>query len=129
LVTSSPRKTTISISDGSVPIKPFAGFIAAGSRIAADQRIAIAHGKSIGFTGTIERSQGKPEIEFTFMVGPKRRFELAAINYILRLRSAEKKSAASRCPVHLAYWNRFTKKKLAFKRLSRLHTSNFRSGI
>jgi hypothetical protein len=45
------------------PDQAFAGFIAAGSEIATDQRIATLQGKIIGITGTIELYQGKPEIE------------------------------------------------------------------
>ena len=45
------------------PNQTFAGFIAAGSKMATDQLIAMLQGKIIGITGTIELNQGKPEIE------------------------------------------------------------------
>src|SRR5260370_25155916 len=45
------------------PDQTFAGFIAAGSKIATDQWIAALPGKIIGITGTIELYQGKPEID------------------------------------------------------------------
>ena len=41
----------------------FAGFIAAGSKIATDPHIAMLTGKIIGITGAIELHQGKPEIK------------------------------------------------------------------
>jgi DNA/RNA endonuclease YhcR with UshA esterase domain len=47
------------------PNQTFAGFIAAGSKIATDQQIATLQGKTIGISGTIELYQGKPEIEIT----------------------------------------------------------------
>jgi len=40
----------------------FAGFIAAGSKIATDQQIAALQGKIIGITGRIELYHRKPEI-------------------------------------------------------------------
>jgi DNA/RNA endonuclease YhcR with UshA esterase domain len=45
------------------PNQTFAGFIAAGSKIATDQWIAALQGKIIGITGTIELYRGKPEIK------------------------------------------------------------------
>src|ERR1700693_4206207 len=45
------------------PNQTFAGFIAAGSKMATDQLIAMLQGKVIGTTGTIELYQGKPEIK------------------------------------------------------------------
>ena len=47
------------------PDQTFAGFIAAGSKMGADQRIAMLQGKIIGITGVVELYQGKPEIEVT----------------------------------------------------------------
>jgi len=40
-----------------------AGFIAVGSEMQIDQRIATLQGKIIGITGIIELYQGKPQIE------------------------------------------------------------------
>jgi hypothetical protein len=45
------------------PDQTFAGFIAAGSKMANDQRITTLPGKTIGITGKIELYQGKPEIQ------------------------------------------------------------------
>jgi DNA/RNA endonuclease YhcR with UshA esterase domain len=45
------------------PNQTFAGFIAAGSKIATDQQIAALQGKIIGITGKIELYRGKPEIK------------------------------------------------------------------
>src|SRR5271166_1773233 len=45
------------------PNQTFAGFIAAGSKMATDQLIGMLQGKVIGITGTIELYQGKPEIK------------------------------------------------------------------
>ena len=67
-VTTSPLGTAFINFGRDYPNQTFAGFIAAGSGIAADQRIAILQGKIIGITGTIELYQGKPEIEVTSMV-------------------------------------------------------------
>ena len=47
------------------PDQTFAGFIAAGSKMTTDLRIATLQGKIIGITGIIELYQGKPEIEVT----------------------------------------------------------------
>ena len=62
-VTISPLGTA-SINFGrEYPDQTFAGFIAAGSNMGTDQRIAMLQGKIISITGTIELYQGKPEIE------------------------------------------------------------------
>jgi hypothetical protein len=45
------------------PNQTFAGFIAAGSKMADDEQVATLPGKIIGITGTIELHEGKPEIE------------------------------------------------------------------
>ena len=45
------------------PNQTFAGYIAAGSTIAADQRLTMIQGKTISITGTIRLRDGKPEIE------------------------------------------------------------------
>jgi hypothetical protein len=47
------------------PNQTFAGFVAADSQIAIDQRIATLQGKIIGIIGTIELHNGKPEIQVT----------------------------------------------------------------
>ena len=47
------------------PDQTFAGFIAAGSKMADDQRVAALQGKIIGITGIIELYEGKPEIKVT----------------------------------------------------------------
>ncbi len=62
-VTTSPLGTAFIIFGREYPNQTFAGFIAAGTKLAADQRIAMLQGKIIGITGTIELYQGKPEIE------------------------------------------------------------------
>ena len=62
-VTTSPLGTTFINFGGEYPRQTFAGYIAAGSRIAADQRLAMIQGKTISITGTIRLRDGKPEIE------------------------------------------------------------------
>src|SRR5215467_13949529 len=62
-VTTSPLGTTLINFGRDYPDQTFAGFIAAGSKIATDQQIAALQGKMIGITGTIELYQGKPEIK------------------------------------------------------------------
>jgi len=62
-VTTSPLGTTFINFGREYPNQTFAGFIAAGSKIATDQWIAGLRGKIIGITGTIELNQGKPEIK------------------------------------------------------------------
>ncbi len=64
-VTTSPLGTAFIIFGREYPNQTFAGIIAAGSKIATDQRIAMLQGKIIGITGTIELHQGKPEIKVT----------------------------------------------------------------
>ena len=64
-VRTSPLGTTLINFGRDYPDQTFAGFIAAGSKIATDQQIAALQGKMIGITGTIELYQGKPEIEVT----------------------------------------------------------------
>ena len=61
-VTTSPLGTVFINFGGEYPNQKFAGFIAAGSRIATDQRLTMIQGKIISITGTIELRQGKPEI-------------------------------------------------------------------
>src|SRR6201981_3407530 len=53
-VTTSPLGTTFINFGREYPNQTFAGFIAAGSKIAADQQIATLQGKIIGITGKIE---------------------------------------------------------------------------
>jgi len=62
-VTTSPLGTTFINFGGEYPNQRFAGFIAAGSPIAADQRLSMIQGKTISVTGTIRLRDGKPEIE------------------------------------------------------------------
>jgi DNA/RNA endonuclease YhcR with UshA esterase domain len=62
-VTTSPLGTTFISFGGEYPNQKFAGFIAAGSKIATDPRIAMLQGKIIGITGKIELYHGKPEIK------------------------------------------------------------------
>ena len=64
-VTTSPLGTAFINFGQEYPNQTFAGFIAAGSKMAADQRIATLQGKIIGITGTIELYLGKPEIKVT----------------------------------------------------------------
>jgi RecJ-like exonuclease len=66
-ITTSPLGTTFINFGREYPNQTFAGFIAAGSKMATDQRIATLQGKIIGITGTIELHQGKPEIEVKSM--------------------------------------------------------------
>src|SRR5215475_15579810 len=62
-VTTSPLGTTFINFGGEYPKQSFAGFVAAGSPMAADQRLTMIQGKTIGITGTIRLRDGKPEIE------------------------------------------------------------------
>jgi len=64
-VTTSPLGTAFINFGREYPDQTFAGFIAAGSKMGTDQRIAMLQGKIIGITGIIELYQGKPEIEVT----------------------------------------------------------------
>jgi DNA/RNA endonuclease YhcR with UshA esterase domain len=62
-VTTSPLGTTFINFGGEYPNQTFAGFIAAWSAIAGDQRLTMIQGKTIGITGAIRLRDGKPEIE------------------------------------------------------------------
>ena len=62
-VTTSPFGTTFINFGGEYPNQRFAGFIAAGSAIADDQRLTMIQGKTIGITGIVRLHDGKPEIE------------------------------------------------------------------
>jgi RecJ-like exonuclease len=62
-VTTSPLGTAFINFGGQYLNQTFAGFIAAGSKIAPDQQIATLQGKIISITGTIELYRGKPEIK------------------------------------------------------------------
>jgi hypothetical protein len=64
-VTISPLGTAFINFGREYPDQTFAGFIAADSKMATDQRITTLQGKIIGITGMIELYQGKPEIEVT----------------------------------------------------------------
>lgn len=61
-VTTSPLGTVFINFGREYPNQTFAGFIAAGSKMERDQRIARLQGKTISITGTIELYRGKPEI-------------------------------------------------------------------
>ena len=62
-VTTSPLGTAFINFGREYPNQTFAGFIAAGSKMATDQLIAMLQGKIIGITGIIELYRGKPEIK------------------------------------------------------------------
>ena len=62
-VTTSPLGTTFINFGGDYPNQTFAGFIAAGSPLAGDQRLTVIQGKTISIRGTIRLHEGKPEIE------------------------------------------------------------------
>ena len=64
-VTTSPLGTACISFRREYPDQTFAGFIAVGSKMESDQRIATLQGKIIGITGIIELFQGKPEIKVT----------------------------------------------------------------
>jgi DNA/RNA endonuclease YhcR with UshA esterase domain len=64
-VTISPLGTAFINFGREYPDQTFAGFIAAGSKMGTDQRIAMLQGRIIGIIGIIELYQGKPEIEVT----------------------------------------------------------------
>jgi hypothetical protein len=57
-----------------IPDQAFAGFIAVGSKMETDQRIATLPGKIIGVTGTIELYEGKPEINHVHRPDQRLRF-------------------------------------------------------
>jgi DNA/RNA endonuclease YhcR with UshA esterase domain len=62
-ITTSPLGTAFINFGAEYPNQTFAGFIAAGSAIASDQRLTLIQGKIISITGTIELRDGKPEIK------------------------------------------------------------------
>jgi RecJ-like exonuclease len=62
-VTTSPLGTSFINFGQEYPSQIFAGFIAAGSKMANDQRLTTLQGKVISIVGTIQIDQGKPEIE------------------------------------------------------------------
>jgi hypothetical protein len=64
-VTISPLGTAFINFGRDYPNQTFAGFIAAGSKLATAARIAALPGKLVGITGKIELYQGKPEIKVT----------------------------------------------------------------
>src|SRR5438105_15564147 len=61
-VTTSPLGTAFINFGKEYPNQTFAGFIAAGSTIASDQRITMMQGKTISIVGIVEIRDGKPEI-------------------------------------------------------------------
>src|SRR6476661_4186900 len=64
-VTVSPLGTAFINFGKEYPNQTFAGFIAAGSKMAAEEGLAMLQGKIISITGIIELNQGKPEIKVT----------------------------------------------------------------
>jgi DNA/RNA endonuclease YhcR with UshA esterase domain len=64
-VTTSPLGTSCISFEQEYPNQTFAAFIAAGSKMEDDQRIAMLPGKIIGIIGMIDLDKGKPEIEVT----------------------------------------------------------------
>ena len=60
--TASPLGTAFINFGGSYPNQTFAGFIAAWSSLAKDQRLTMIQGKIISISGTIELREGKPEV-------------------------------------------------------------------
>jgi DNA/RNA endonuclease YhcR with UshA esterase domain len=62
-VTISPLGTEFINFGGEYPDQSFAGFIAAGSAIASDQRLTMIQGKTISITGVVRLRDGKPEID------------------------------------------------------------------
>jgi hypothetical protein len=62
-VTTSPLGTTFINFGGDYPHQTFAGYIAAGSKIASQKRLTILTGKTISISGTIELYKEKPEIK------------------------------------------------------------------
>jgi hypothetical protein len=62
-VITSPLGTAFITFGGDYPNQTFAGFIAAGSPVAADQRLTMIQGKTISIIGIIRLRDGKPEIE------------------------------------------------------------------
>ena len=58
-VTTSPLGTAFINFGGEYPNQTFAGFIAAGSPVAADERLTMIQGKTISITGTIRLRDGK----------------------------------------------------------------------
>jgi DNA/RNA endonuclease YhcR with UshA esterase domain len=62
-VTTSPLGTAFINFGGEYPNQRFAGFIAAGSLITADQRLTMMQGKTVRITGIVRLHQGQPEIE------------------------------------------------------------------
>ena len=62
-VTTSPLGTTFINFGGEYTNQTFAGFVAAGSTIATDQRLSMIQGKIISITGIIRLHDGRPEIE------------------------------------------------------------------
>jgi DNA/RNA endonuclease YhcR with UshA esterase domain len=61
-VTTSPLGTAFINFGGEYPNQKFAGYIAAGSKVASRKRLTMIPGKTISITGKIELYQGKPEI-------------------------------------------------------------------
>lgn len=62
-VTTSPLGTAFINFGGEYPNQTFAAFVAAGTPIAADQRLTMIQRETISITGTIRLRDEKPEIE------------------------------------------------------------------
>ena len=78
-VATSPLGTAFINFGGDYPNQTFAGFIAAGSKMATDQRLSTLAGKIISIIGTIELSRGKPEIKVTSADQVKAKFSQPVI--------------------------------------------------
>ena len=64
-VTTSPLGTIFINFGREYPNQTFAGFVAAGSKMELDPRIAALPGKVVAIVGTVALNKGKPEIEVT----------------------------------------------------------------
>ena len=62
-VTTSPLGTAFINFGGEYPNQTFAAFVAAGTPIAADQRLTMIQRETISITGTIRLRDEKPEID------------------------------------------------------------------
>src|SRR5258708_14945083 len=92
-VTISPLGTAFINFGREYPDQTFAGFIAAGSKMGTDERIAMLQGKIIGIIGIIELYQGEPEDRsHVYRSDQRLRFSVGAViaptssNYIFFLR-------------------------------------------
>jgi hypothetical protein len=72
-VTTSPLGTAFINFGGAYPNQKFAGFIAAGSKVAPNQRLTMIQGKIISITGTI-RTSGREARDRSRVGGSDQRF-------------------------------------------------------